>query len=170
MGAAFDKARWTRFLRMDRVLRDVVDDDIPIFFEQQNDPEAIEMAAFPPREWEPFSAHWDRIRHDETGELVTRTIISDGQVAGNVVSWPRDGRRYVGYWLGREFWGKGLATQALAELVEELDRPLYAEVSTNNIGSIRVLEKCGFVEIGKTVEHHEALGGDVELLVMELVG
>jgi RimJ/RimL family protein N-acetyltransferase len=76
----------------------------------------------------------------------------------------------VGYWLGREFWGKGIATQALAELVEELDRPLYAEVSTNNIGSIRVLEKCGFVEIGKTVEHHEPLGGDIDLLVMELVG
>jgi RimJ/RimL family protein N-acetyltransferase len=153
---------------MDRVLRDVVDDDIPIFFEQQNDPEAIEMAAFPPREWEPFQAHWGRIRQDET--LVAQTIVFEGQVVGNVVSWPRDERRYVGYWLGREFWGKGLATRALAELVEELDRPLYAEVSTTNIGSIRVLEKCGFVEIGKTVEHHEPLGGDIELLVMELVG
>ena len=153
---------------MDRILRDVVDDDIPIFFEHQNDPEAIEMAAFPPREWEPFESHWRRIRQDEI--LVTKTIVFEGQVVGNVVSWSRDDRRFVGYWLGREFWGKGLATRALAELVEELDRPLYAEVSTTNIGSIRVLEKCGFVEIGKTVEHHEALDGDIELLVMELVG
>lgn len=153
---------------MDRVLRDVVDDDIPVFFEQQNDPEAIEMAAFPPREWEPFRAHWDRIRQDET--CVTKTIVSEGVVAGNILSWPRDDGRFVGYWLGREFWGKGLATRALAELVEELDRPLYAEVSTANIGSIRVLEKCGFVEVGKTVERHEALGGDIELLVMKLVG
>jgi RimJ/RimL family protein N-acetyltransferase len=153
---------------MERVLRDVVDDDIPIFFEQQNDPEAIEMAAFPPRDWEPFEAHWGRIRLDET--CVTKTIVSDGQVVGNMLSWPRDNRRFVGYWLGREFWGRGLATRALAELVEELGRPLYAEVSTTNIGSIRVLEKCGFVEIGRTVERHEALGGDIELLVMELVG
>ena len=153
---------------MERVLREVVDDDIPIFFEQQNDPEAIEMAAFPPREWEPFQAHWTRIRQDET--LVTKTIVSDGQVAGNIGSFPRDDRRYVGYWLGREFWGQGLATKALAELVEELERPLYAEVSATNIGSIRVLEKCGFVVIGKTVEHQEALGGDIDLLVMELVG
>jgi RimJ/RimL family protein N-acetyltransferase len=153
---------------MERVLRDVVDDDIPVFFEQQNNPEAIEMAAFPPREWEPFRAHWGRILVDET--LVAKTIVSDGLVAGNVVSFPRDDRRYVGYWLGREFWGRGLATRALAELVEELDLPLYAEVSTTNIGSIRVLEKCGFEVIGKTVEHHEALGGDIDLLVMELVG
>lgn len=153
---------------MDRVLRDVVDDDIPVFFEQQNDPEAIEMAAFPPREWEPFRAHWDRIRQDET--CVTKTIVSEGVVAGNILSWPRDDGRFVGYWLGREFWGKGLATRALAELVQELERPLYAEVSTTNFGSIRVLEKCGFVEVGKTVERHEALGGDIELLVMKLVG
>jgi RimJ/RimL family protein N-acetyltransferase len=153
---------------MERVLRDVVDDDIPIFFEQQNDPEAIEMAAFPPREWEPFRAHWGRIRQDET--CVTKTIVADDLVAGNVLSWSRDDRRYVGYWLGREFWGRGLATRALGELVEELDRPLYAEVSTANIGSIRVLEKCGFVEIGKTVERQEALGGDIDLLVMKLVG
>src|SRR5690242_1651058 len=116
---------------MERVLRDVEDDDIPIFFEQQNDPEAIEMAAFPPREWEPFVEHWGRIRRDPT--LVTRTIVADGQVAGNIGSFPRDGRRLVGYWLGREFWGRGLATRALAELVEELERPLYAEVSTANI-------------------------------------
>jgi len=153
---------------MDRVLRDVVDDDIAVFFEHQNDPEAIEMAAFPPREWEAFAAHWAKIRADDA--CVLKTIVSDGEVAGNIGSWPRDDKRYVGYWLGREFWGKGLATRALAELVEELDRPLYAEVSTANIGSIRVLEKCGFVEVGKTVERHEALGGDIELLVMKLVG
>ena len=153
---------------MERVLREVQDDDIPIFFEQQNEPEAIEMAAFPAREWEPFREHWGRIRLDES--CVTKAIVSDGVVVGNVLSWPRDGQRFVGYWLGREFWGRGLATRALAELVEELERPLYAEVSTTNIGSIRVLEKCGFEVIGKTVEHHDALGGDIELLVMELVG
>src|SRR5580765_7123286 len=153
---------------MAQVLRDVVDDDIPIFFEHQNDPEAVEMAAFPPREWEPFEAHWRRIRQDEI--LVTKTLVFVGQVVGNVVSWPRDDRRFVGYWLGREFWGKGLATRALAELVEELDCPLYAEVSTANIGSIRVLEKCGFAVIERTVEHDEASGGEIELLVMKLVG
>jgi RimJ/RimL family protein N-acetyltransferase len=67
-------------------------------------------------------------------------------VAGNVGSWAQDGKRLVGYWIGREFWGQGLATRALAELLTELpQRPLHAYVATTNAGSIRVLEKCGFV-------------------------
>ena len=102
------------------------------------------MADFPPRDREVFDAHWKRILADET--LTQKTIVFEGQVAGNVGSWEQDGRRLVGYWLGKEFWGKGLATKALAELVRELDtRPLYAYVAKTNVGSIRVLEKCGFV-------------------------
>jgi RimJ/RimL family protein N-acetyltransferase len=153
---------------MGDMLRDVTESDLPVFFEQQLDPEAVEMAAFPAREREPFFEHWHRTMSDDS--CVLKAIVSDGDVVGNMLSWERDGKRLVGYWLGREFWGRGLATRALAELVEELDRPLYAEVSKTNIGSIRVLEKCGFRAIETTVEHDEKLGGDIELLVMELVG
>jgi RimJ/RimL family protein N-acetyltransferase len=150
------------------VLREVIEEDLPVFFEHQRDPEAVEMAAFPAREREPFFEHWHRIMGDD--ELVAKTIVSEGEVAGNISSWERDGKRLVGYWLGREFWGRGLATQALAELVEELTvRPLYAEVSTTNVGSIRVLEKCGFTVVGTTTEQDEAFG-KIELLLMKLVG
>src|SRR5512132_1829315 len=150
------------------VLRDLIQEDLSVFFEHQRDPEAVEMAAFPAREREPFYEHWHRIMGDD--ELVAKTIVSEGEVAGNISSWERDGKRLVGYWLGREFWGRGLATQALAELVEELTvRPLYAEVSTTNIGSIRVLEKCGFTVVGTTTEQDEAFG-EIELLLMKLVG
>jgi RimJ/RimL family protein N-acetyltransferase len=150
------------------VLRDVIEEDLSVFFEHQLDPEAVEMAAFPAREREPFYEHWHRIMGDD--ELVAKTIVSDGEVAGNISSWERDGKRLVGYWLGREFWGRGLATQALAELVEELTvRPLYAEVSTTNVGSIRVLEKCGFTVVDTITEQDETFG-EIELLVMELVG
>ena len=76
---------------------------------------------------------------------MTRTILADGAVAGNVVSWLQDGERLVGYWIGREHWGRGIATRALAELLREIEeRPLYAHVARHNVGSIRVLEKCGF--------------------------
>jgi RimJ/RimL family protein N-acetyltransferase len=150
------------------VLRDVIEEDLPVFFEHQRDPEAVEMAAFPSREREPFYEHWHRIMGDD--ELVAKTIVSDGEVAGNISSWERDGKRLVGYWLGREFWGRGLATQALGELVEELTvRPLYAEVSTTNVASIRVLEKCGFTVVGTTTEQDEMFG-EIELLLMQLVG
>jgi RimJ/RimL family protein N-acetyltransferase len=126
------------------LLRDVVESDLPVFFEHQQDPEATAMADFPARDRDAFDAHWARILPDET--LTKKTIVFEDQVAGNAVSWPQDGRQLVGYWLGREFWGKGLATRALAELIDDLGtRPLYAYVAKTNIGSIRVLEKCGFV-------------------------
>jgi RimJ/RimL family protein N-acetyltransferase len=150
-----------------RVLRDVVDDDIEVFFEQQNDEEAIRMAVWPPRDRDAFFEHWRGIIAND--ELVARTIVSGEEVAGNITSWPRDGKRFVGYWLGREYWGRGLATEALAELVQELDRPLYAEVATTNIGSIRVLEKCGFEVVGSETEQDETFG-ELELFVMRLVG
>ena len=74
-----------------------------------------------------------------------RTIVADGVVAGNIGSWPENGQQLLGYWVGREWWGRGVGTQALALLVEEMSiRPLYAHVAVHNVGSIRVLEKCGF--------------------------
>lgn len=128
---------------MTSVLRDVLESDLPVFFEHQRDPEATRMADFPARDRETFDAHWERVLADEANTV--KTIVFEGQVAGNAVSWEQDGRRLVGYWLGKEFWGKGLATKALTELVDDLAmRPLYAYVAPTNIGSIRVLEKCGF--------------------------
>jgi len=152
---------------MSGVLRDVVEEDLPVFFEHQNDPEAIRMAVWAPRERDAFLEHWRGILRGE--DLVAKTIVSGDEVAGNITSWPRDGKRYVGYWVGREFWGQGLATKALAELVQELDRPLYAEVAATNIGSIRVLEKCGFEVVGSETEQDETFG-ELELFVMRLVG
>ena len=105
------------------------------------------MAGVPSRDREAFDAHWQRIRAND--ENVILTIDVDGVAVGQVLSWPADGRRYVGYRVAREFWGRGIATAALAEFLAELhERPLHALVSTTNIGSIRVLEKCGFVEVG----------------------
>jgi RimJ/RimL family protein N-acetyltransferase len=120
------------------VLRDVVEGDLDAFYEQQREPEANRMALFPARDREAFDAHWQRVLADET--VTKKTIVFEGQVAGNAGCWQQDGRRYVGYWLGRDFWGKGLATRALAELVDEVNaRPLHAWVATSNVGSIRVL-------------------------------
>jgi RimJ/RimL family protein N-acetyltransferase len=140
------------------LLRDVVDADLPIFFEHQRDPEGSRMAAFPARAYDAHMAHWaSNILADESA--IARTIVVDGQVAGNVVSWRADDKRLVGYWIGREFWGRGIATRALAAFVAQLtERPLHALVALHNVGSIRVLEKCGFVRIAE----------DDEELTMEL--
>lgn len=143
-----------------KVLREVRTDDLDAFFEHQREPEANEMAIFPARDRETFDAHWRRMLADDS--LIKKTIVHEGEVAGNIGSWQQEGKRLVGYWIGREFWGKGLATRALTEFVEEVpQRPLHAWVAATNVGSIRVLEKSGFVRV-------ESRTTDVEELLYEL--
>jgi RimJ/RimL family protein N-acetyltransferase len=124
-------------------LRSVEDHDLDVFFHHQADPQAVEMAAFPARDEDQFAAHWAKLRADDT--LIVRTIVANGVVAGHVGSWPQDGQQLLGYWVGRECWGRGVASQALALFVDEVPiRPLHAHVAVHNAGSIRVLDKCGF--------------------------
>lgn len=125
-------------------LREVVDADLAIFFDQQRDPDATRMAAFPARDWDTFTAHWSKIRRDPA--VTIRTILADENVAGNILLFGQLGTPLVGYWLGRSYWGHGIATRALATFLREVrTRPLYARVAKQNLGSIRVVEKCGFV-------------------------
>ena len=101
------------------------------------------MAAFPSRDRDQFDTHSAKILADDA--VVARTILVDGVVAGGINSWRADGRRLVGYWIGREHWGRAIATRALDQFVNEVpDRPLFAHVAAHNAGSIRVLQKCGF--------------------------
>lgn len=150
------------------LLRAVVETDLPILYEQQLDPEAAAMAAFPSRDEEAFYAHSRRIMADPS--VIFRAIVFDGQVAGSIVSWEMEGEREVGYWLGKEYWGKGIATQALAEYVKLVTtRPLFAHVAKHNVGSRRVLEKCGFTVIGEDSYINPA-GMDVQEFILKLDG
>jgi RimJ/RimL family protein N-acetyltransferase len=134
-------------------LRGVTEDDLPIFFEHQRDPVANRMAAFPPRERDAFMTHWGSILRDAS--VIVRTIELDGDVAGNVVLFGFEGRREVGYWIGREFWGRGVATRALSAFMQEVEeRPIYAGVAETNVASIRVLEKSGFTAMETSDEEH----------------
>ncbi len=129
--------------------RAVQDADLPILFEHQRDPETVKMSAFPARERVVFTAHWAKIRANP--DVVLRTIVVDGQMAGSIVSWEQDGHREVGYGVGPEFWGRGIATRALAAFLQEVtERPLFGYTAEHNVASMRVLEKCGFVRAGET--------------------
>jgi RimJ/RimL family protein N-acetyltransferase len=145
------------------VLREVEPDDIAIFFEQQDDPVASAMAAFPIRDRAAHDAHWAKLLADDA--LITRTIVEDGRVVGNIGSWVADGERDIGYWIGRPYWGRGYATRAVADLVAELpERPLYARVVEHNVASMRVLAKCGFSIVGE----EQGDGDPVKEIVMRL--
>ncbi len=152
-------------------LRDVIDDDLPIFVEYQLDEQANLMAAFTakdPIDREAFMAHWGRILADRT--VIVRTIIFNGQVAGNVLSYADEGKPEVSYWLGRDYWGKDLATWALREFLAHHNdtRPIYARVAKDNLGSRRVLEKCGFKIVGESKGFANARGQEVEELLLKL--
>ena len=148
----------------DRVrLRNIEPGDLPIFYEQQLDPDATRMAAFPPRDRASFDAHWAKNILGNP-DAIAQTILVDDEVAGNIGSWTQEGIRLVGYWIGKEYWGKGVATRALSVFLHQVtDRPLYAHVVKHNIGSIRVLAKCGF-----SLEQSVEVGNDgvVELVLV----
>jgi RimJ/RimL family protein N-acetyltransferase len=152
-------------------LRDVLEADLPIFFAHQLDPDAQAMAAFTskdPANREAFMAHWHQILADPS--TIIRTIVVDGQVAGSVSSYQDDGHPEVTYWLGKHYWGKGLATRALTEFLAHANRsrPIYARAAKDNIGSLRVLEKCGFKIIGENRGFANARGKEIEEFLLQL--
>ena len=141
--------------------------DLHLFYEHQLDGDATQMAAFPPRERGTFMAHWDRIMHDET--VLKKTILFDGRVAGNILSFEQSGEREVGYWIGREYWCRGVATQALSLFLAHLQtRPLYAHVAGHNTASLRVLEKCGFRVTGEDREFSSVHDQEIRWLILKL--
>lgn len=152
------------------VLRNIAPSDLPIFFLHQCDPDAVHMAAFTAKEPSnraAFNAFWTRIMTDES--IIIQTILYEDQVAGSVLKYDDEGKPEVSYWLGKEFWGKGIATQALRLFLDRVAaRPLYARAAKDNLASIRVLEKCGFTVCGQSKGYANARGCEIEELLLVL--
>ena len=151
-------------------LRPPAESDVAVFFAHQLDPEANRMAAFSardPKDREGFVARWARLGTDPN--VLVRAIEHEGAPAGYVASFLRGEDREVSYWLGRAHWGKGIATAALAELLrEETRRPLFARAAADNVASLRVLEKCGFVALRRERAFANARGAEIEEIVLRL--
>ena len=151
-------------------LRDVTAADLPTIFEHEQDPEGIRMAAFThedPSDRDAFMAHWQRLMANET--IIKKSIVFDGEVVGHIASWVQDGDREVTYWIDRNHWGKGVATTALQLFLTEVaTRPLWARAAKDNVGSVRVLEKCGFETVGHDRGFANARGEEIDELVLKL--
>ncbi|MDQ1614253.1 MAG: hypothetical protein QOJ60_192 [Actinomycetota bacterium] len=141
--------------------------DLDVLFEFQREPEGAAMAAFPSRDRDAYFAHHAKISSDPANYL--RTIVVDGEVAGDIGSWQQEDKRLVGYWVGRAYWGRGVATAAVRLFLDEVtERPLFGFVAVHNVGSIRVLEKCGFHRL-EPKEGESPVGDDgVEEVVLVL--
>jgi RimJ/RimL family protein N-acetyltransferase len=128
-------------------LRDVEPLDLPALFEHQLDPDAIRMAVVNPRDAEAFEAHWANVLCDRS--IIAKAILADEILVGHVSCFNMDGQDAVGYWIAKQHWGRGIASRALALLLEQVTiRPLHARVARHNHASIRVLERCGFMITG----------------------
>lgn len=152
------------------VLRDAIASDLPIFFEYYRDPVAGYMAAFTskdPANREAFMERWTGILKGEKN--IVKAVLLDGHVVGQVLNYIYEGHQEVSYWIDRSYWGKGIATAALTAYLEQTqERPLYARAAKDNLGSLRVLEKCGFVRIGEGSGFANARGKETEEFILRL--
>jgi RimJ/RimL family protein N-acetyltransferase len=144
--------------------------DAQALFRIESDPEARHMAAFGGEDsdsQEAFQTRWERMLSDRT--VLARTVLWDGQIVGSAIQFELFQKPSVAYWIGREFWGRGIATRALAALLRESPvRPLYARVAKDNLASRKVLENCGFKVSGEGRGFARYRGAEIEELIYRL--
>lgn len=151
-------------------LRDLRDSDLDAIFVMEQDPEAVRMAAFTspnPTDRDAFECHMSRIR--TSPDVSAYAITVDGELVGTAATFLMDGDREVTYWVDRAQWGRGIATAALAQLIErEPVRPLFARAASTNAGSVAVLGNNGFVEIGRERNFAAGVAAEVEETIFRL--
>ena len=151
-------------------LRPVDDSDLDALFEQRRDPESVRMAAFTaedPNDRTAFDVHMAKVR--TSAEVTIRTITVDGRLVGSIASFVIEGDTEVTYWIDRSFWGQGIAGRALAILLESVPvRPLFARVASDNVGSLKVLQKAGFAITGSEISFANGRNAEIEETILRL--
>ncbi len=155
---------------MDVSLRPIEDRDLDTIYQQVTDPESIRMAAFTAENQTDRQAFLDRMaRLLADTSLTNRVIEVDGAVAGTIASFRIDDQLEVTYWVDRPHWGKGIASAALQMLLAETaERPVFARAASDNVGSLRVLEKAGFRRVGVNRDFARGRGEDIEETILRL--
>jgi RimJ/RimL family protein N-acetyltransferase len=149
-------------------LRPTTHADLPTLFRFQLDPDSNLMAGTKPYNEAAYFAHWNGVLADPA--ITPRTILFDAEIVGAISCFFRDGSHQVGYWIAREHWGKGIASNALRLLLGEVPiRPLHATAARSNAASIRILESCGFRCTGfhEGEETHRYLACEVASFVLD---
>lgn len=139
-------------------LRSLRAEDAPMLARHANNPKVA--ACLRDRFPQPYSTE-DAVRFfdyvTQTRDECVACIAVAGEAAGSIgLQFRTDVERCsaeLGYWIGEQFWGRGLMTAAIRCFTAwamprfELTR-VYAEVFAENPASSRVLEKAGFERVG----------------------
>lgn len=157
-------------IQYDIKLRPTAVDDLETLFQFQLDDEANHLAAFTSKDSankEAYIAKFTKLLADPT--INNQTIIADTVIVGSIAKFIMEGDAEITYWIDKNFWGKGIATNALKDfLALETTRPLFGRVAFDNLGSQKVLEKCGFVKIGTDKGFANARQTEIEEFIYRL--
>jgi RimJ/RimL family protein N-acetyltransferase len=145
-------------------------DDLESFFQFQLDKEANYLAAFTskdPNDKKAYIEKHSKLLTDPTINM--QTIKANDEIVGSIAKFIMENDAEITYWIDRKFWGQGIATTALKDfLIIEKVRPIYGRVAFDNYGSQKVLEKCGFVKIGKEKGFANARQAEIEEYIYKL--
>ncbi|MDH5032572.1 GNAT family N-acetyltransferase [Chryseobacterium cucumeris] len=137
-------------IQHDIKLRPTVVEDLETLFQFQLDDEANYLAAFTSKDSmnkEAYISKFTKLLTDPT--INNQTIIAGTVIVGSIAKFIMEDDVEITYWIDKNFWGKGIATTALKDfLTIETTRPIFGRVAFDNLGSQKVLEKCGFIKIG----------------------
>lgn len=151
-------------------LRELRDEDLDALFQWMRDPVAVRMAAFTdsdPDDRAAFDLKQARLRSDP--DIAYVAVDRDGELVGTVATFTLDGERELTYWIAREHWGQGCATAAVAAILRaDRTRPMVARVASANVGSLRVLEKSGFVGVGRETSYADGVSDEIEETILRL--
>ena len=144
--------------------------DLDILFQFQTDKEGGYLAAFmskDPTDKLAYITKYTKLLADPT--INNQTILMDNKIVGSVAKFVMEGDPEITYWIDRKYWGQGIATKALSQLLAiETTRPIFGRVAFDNFGSQKVLEKCGFIKIGTDRGFANARQMEIEEFIYKL--
>ena len=133
-------------------------------FAQYSHPESVSMAAFvfgDPTDRSSYEERLEKLLADP--DILYRCILANDIAVGGIASFLMEQNRELTYGIHPDFWNRGIATEALRLfLKEETTRPLHARAASDNGGSRRVLEKCGFEQTGTELSFAPARNRKIE--------
>ena len=151
-------------------LRPTTPSDLETLFQFQLDKEGGYLAAFMPSDHTDKAAYIQKhTQLLDNPSVNNQTILLDETIVGSIAKFEIQGDAELTYWIDRAYWGQGIASKALATfLTLEPTRPLYGRVAFDNMGSQKVLEKCGFIKVGTDKGFANARGMEIEELIFRL--